>query len=94
MTSSRTSEVFHDRVDVTGLRAAGEEKVCQRRSVGEGPSKKVYQRRSTEEDPSEKLEKVRQTRSNKEVSIKDVRISTKEVPTERGFASRLSEKWL
>ena len=41
--SNETLEVFHDGVDVTGLRAAGEdptEKVRRRRSIGEGPPEK------------------------------------------------------
>ena len=57
-TSSRASEVFHNGVDVTRLRAAKEEKVPWtregpsknfKRSDGEGPTKKVYQRRSLKE---------------------------------------------
>ena len=42
MTSSRAFEVFHDRVDVTGLRAAGEEKVRWR---GSNREEKVNRRR-------------------------------------------------
>ena len=48
-TSSRDSEVFHDGVDVTGLRATGEEKVHWRRSVGEGPMEKGCRRRGLSE---------------------------------------------
>ena len=49
VTSSRDSEVFHDEVDVTKLRAVGEEKVSRRRSDGE---EKVCQRR---ESPTKKI---------------------------------------
>ena len=62
-TSSRVSEVFHNGVDVTGLRAAREEKVRRRGSSREGPPdppEKVCQRRSTREGPPKK---VRQRRS-------------------------------
>ena len=47
-TSSRAFEVFHDGVDVTELRAAGEEKVHRR---GEGPPEK----RAAGKENTEKL---------------------------------------
>ena len=50
-TLSRASKVFHNGVDVIGLRAAGEEKVYRRRSDEE---EKVHQRRSIKEGPTEK----------------------------------------
>ena len=50
-TLSRASKVFHNGVDVIGLRAAEEEKVHQRRSIEEGPMKK---RRSIKEGLTEK----------------------------------------
>ena len=55
-TSLRASEVFHNGVDVTGLRTAGEEKVQRWRSDREGPTKKVRRRRSNEEEDYRKRE--------------------------------------
>ena len=68
-TLSRAFEVFHNEVDVTGLRVVGEEKVHQRssrkrssdgegpmeRSDREDPTKNVPRRRSTEEASREKV---------------------------------------
>ena len=57
-TSSRVSKVFHDGFDVTGLRGAGEEKVCRRGSSREGPPEKVRRirrRRSAREDQQENV---------------------------------------
>ena len=53
-TSSRASEVFHDEVDVIGLRASGEGKVYRRRFVEENPTEKIRYRRSTREGLMEK----------------------------------------
>ena len=61
VSSSRASEVFHDGVDVIGLRAVEEEKVHRRRStrkgwfVGEDPPEKVYRKRSVREGSLEKV---------------------------------------
>ena len=59
-----TLEVFHDGVDVIGLRAVREEKGRRKRSDGEDhPSEKIRPRRSTGglfgEDPTEKIRRRR-----------------------------------
>ena len=59
---NETPEVFHNRVDVIGLRAAGKEKGRWKRSDREGhrrsnqedSTKKIHQRRSDREELSEK----------------------------------------
>ena len=64
-TLSRASEVFHDGVDLTRLRAAREEKVHRRRYDGEGSKKKIRQKRFDVED--------RQRRSNREDLTEKIR---------------------
>ena len=56
-----TPEVFHDGVDVIGLRAAGEEKDCRKRLDEEGLTEKIRLRRSNGEDS---IEKIRRSRSD------------------------------
>ena len=68
-TSSRTSEVFHDGVDVIELRAVGEENVRRRRFDGEGLSEKIRWRRSDGESP---VKKGRRRRAVKEVPIEKI----------------------
>ena len=50
-----TPKVFHDEVDVIGLRAAREEKGRRKRFVGEDPPEKIPPRRSIGEGPTEKI---------------------------------------
>ena len=56
--NNATPKVFHDGVDVTGLRAVGE-KVRRRKSDGEDPTEKIQRRRSDGEDLMEKVQRRR-----------------------------------
>ena len=69
-TSSKVSEVFHDLVDVIGLRVAEEEKVRLRSSVEECPPEKVHQRRSTGEGPLKNVRWRRGAAGMRRVAIK------------------------
>ena len=75
--SNVTPEVFHDGVDVIGLRASEKEKSRRKRFDKEGPTEKIGLRRSVGKDPTEKIrwrisvredptEKIRLRRSNGE----------------------------
>ena len=56
--NNATPKVFHDGVDVTGLRAVGE-KVRRRKSDGEDPTEKIRRRRFDGEGLTEKVRRRR-----------------------------------